>query len=144
MAHFYCANSHLCLYFAIENEKKNQKGGFGGNIGHDPHLLSTLSAIQVLLLLHGNLNHLNIEQKQKIIQFIVSLQKKDGSFVGDKWGEVLQKQTKKNKQKISLFLLVCLCIVAICIVFKKKKKNFFFDTDTPLNENDSEVRFFLY
>lgn len=25
-------------------------GGFGGNIGHDPHLLFTLSAIQVLAL----------------------------------------------------------------------------------------------
>lgn len=25
-------------------------GGFGGNIGHDPHLLYTLSAIQVLAL----------------------------------------------------------------------------------------------
>lgn len=25
-------------------------GGFGGNIGHDPHVLYTLSAIQVLAL----------------------------------------------------------------------------------------------
>jgi len=25
-------------------------GGFGGNIGHDPHLLYTLSAVQVLAL----------------------------------------------------------------------------------------------
>jgi hypothetical protein len=24
-------------------------GGFGGNIGHDPHLLYTLSAVQILL-----------------------------------------------------------------------------------------------
>jgi geranylgeranyl transferase type-2 subunit beta len=28
-----------------------QKGGFGGNKDHDPHLLFTLSAIQVLVLL---------------------------------------------------------------------------------------------
>lgn len=26
-------------------------GGFGGNIGHDPHILYTLSAVQVLALL---------------------------------------------------------------------------------------------
>lgn len=25
-------------------------GGFGGNIGHDPHLLYTLSAVQILAL----------------------------------------------------------------------------------------------
>lgn len=27
------------------------KGGFGGNIDHDPHLLYTLSAVQILIVL---------------------------------------------------------------------------------------------
>jgi len=26
------------------------EGGFGGNVGHDPHILYTLSAVQVLAL----------------------------------------------------------------------------------------------
>ena len=29
---------------------QHEDGGFGGNIGHDPHMLYTLSAIQVLAL----------------------------------------------------------------------------------------------
>ncbi|KAK3420566.1 hypothetical protein EUGRSUZ_G01406 [Eucalyptus grandis] len=29
---------------------QHESGGFGGNIGHDPHLLYTLSAMQVLAL----------------------------------------------------------------------------------------------
>lgn len=36
-------------------------GGFGGNIGHDPHLLYTLSAVQVLALF-GKLDVLDVEK----------------------------------------------------------------------------------
>ncbi|OIW19192.1 hypothetical protein TanjilG_04935 [Lupinus angustifolius] len=31
---------------------QHESGGFGGNVGHDPHLLYTLSAVQVLALFH--------------------------------------------------------------------------------------------
>ncbi|XP_016499560.1 geranylgeranyl transferase type-2 subunit beta 1 isoform X2 [Nicotiana tabacum] len=50
---------------------QHESGGFGGNIGHDPHMLYTLSAIQVLALFD-----------------IAGLQNEDGSFSGDMWGEV--------------------------------------------------------
>eukprot|EP00934_Nitzschia_sp_Nitz4_P008937 Nitzschia sp. Nitz4//scaffold121_size67750//62653//63774//NITZ4_006078-RA/size67750-processed-gene-0.22-mRNA-1//-1//CDS//3329534381//8927//frame0 len=60
-------------------------GGFGGNIGHDGHLLYTLSALQILLIAEYDLNKLPV---QEIASFIVSLQQPDGSFAGDQWGEI--------------------------------------------------------
>ncbi|ETO23950.1 hypothetical protein RFI_13209, partial [Reticulomyxa filosa] len=64
-------------------------GGFGGNIGHDAHLLNTLSALQVLILLNAFPKALTDHgiKLSKIADFICSLQQKDGSFIGDKWGE---------------------------------------------------------
>lgn len=37
----------------------DHKGGFGGNVDHDPHLLFTLSAIQILKLF-GALDRLDV------------------------------------------------------------------------------------
>ncbi|KAJ3097836.1 hypothetical protein HDU96_000239 [Phlyctochytrium bullatum] len=76
-------------------------GSFGGHVGYDGHILYTLSAIQILATLDA-LDRL--ESKEKIVdcmfnihlfsanlQFLAvvkSLQNEDGSFKGDKWGEV--------------------------------------------------------
>ena len=60
-------------------------GGFGGNLGHDAHILYTLSALQILVMADYDLKQLPTED---IVKFIVSLQQEDGSFVGDQWGEV--------------------------------------------------------
>jgi geranylgeranyl transferase type-2 subunit beta len=57
---------------------------FGGNTHHDPHLLYTLSSLQILAL-YGRLDLLD---RTKIINFIVNLQQEDGSFAGDQWGEI--------------------------------------------------------
>lgn len=62
-----------------------KSGGFGGNIGHDGHLLYTLSALQILAIAEYDLNQLPVD---KIVSFVVSLQQDDGSFAGDKWGEI--------------------------------------------------------
>ena len=59
-------------------------GGFSGNVGHDPHLLYTLSALQILAILGG----LDRVDSRMVGDYIVGLQQKDGSFVGDRWGEV--------------------------------------------------------
>jgi len=59
-------------------------GGFSASNDHDPHLLYTLSAIQILCTYDA----LDRVDKVKIGQFIASLQQPDGSFIGDKWGEV--------------------------------------------------------
>lgn len=71
----------------IEFIKKCQcpvSGGFSACEGHDPHLLYTLSAVQILCI-YDCLNEINIEDVAKYVQ---SLQQLDGSFFGDKWGEV--------------------------------------------------------
>ena len=60
-------------------------GGFGGNIGHDGHLLYTLSAIQILVIAEYDLNQLDTDA---IVNFVASLQQPDGSFAGDSWGEI--------------------------------------------------------
>ncbi|KAL3730493.1 hypothetical protein ACJRO7_027495 [Eucalyptus globulus] len=59
-------------------------GGFGGNIGHDLHLLYTLSAVQVLALF----DKLDVLDINKVTDYIRALQNEDGSFSGDIWGEV--------------------------------------------------------
>lgn len=57
---------------------------YGGCTGHDPHMLYTLSAIQIMILF----DKLEILDKVKIGKYIGSLQQPDGSFYGDQWGEV--------------------------------------------------------
>ena len=68
-------------------------GGFGGHKGHDPHLLFTLSAIQVLATFDA-LHEINPTAilNCKIIGLVnwvdlKSLQNPDGSFAGDSFGE---------------------------------------------------------
>nr|KJB31780.1 hypothetical protein B456_005G208400 [Gossypium raimondii] len=55
---------------------QHESGGFSGNIGHDPHILYTLSAVQVLALF----NKLDVLDIDKVATY--------GSFSGDMWGEV--------------------------------------------------------
>ncbi|XP_031382960.1 geranylgeranyl transferase type-2 subunit beta 1 isoform X2 [Punica granatum] len=63
---------------------QHESGGFGGNIGHDPHILYTISAVQVLALF----NKLHVLDIEKVASYISALQNEDGSFSGDIWGEV--------------------------------------------------------
>ncbi|CAM9336623.1 unnamed protein product [Pylaiella littoralis] len=63
---------------------QHEGGGFGGNEGHDPHILYTLSALQVMALL-GELDRV---EKDKVAGYVSGLQQEDGSFFGDEWGEV--------------------------------------------------------
>jgi geranylgeranyl transferase type-2 subunit beta len=57
---------------------------FGGNVNHDPHLLYTLSALQILALY----DELSVVDVELVVNYVASLQQPDGSFFGDKWGEV--------------------------------------------------------
>eukprot|EP00944_MAST-04C_sp_MAST-4C-sp1_P008931 g8931.t1 len=61
-----------------------ETGGWGGNAGHDPHILYTTSAVQLLAIC----NSLPKIDADKVAKYIASLQQEDGSFVGDKWMEV--------------------------------------------------------
>lgn len=59
-------------------------GGICASPGHDPHLLYTLSAVQICVL-YDAVSELNVDA---IVQYVSSLQREDGSFSGDEWGEV--------------------------------------------------------
>ncbi|KAJ6694495.1 hypothetical protein OIU85_005201 [Salix viminalis] len=78
---------------------QHESGGFAGNIGHDPHLLYTLSAVQVLALF----DKLNVLDADKVANYISGLQNEDGSFSGDEWGEV--------DSRFSYLAICCLSIL---------------------------------
>ncbi|KAI9339224.1 protein geranylgeranyltransferase type II [Zopfochytrium polystomum] len=63
---------------------QHANGAFGGHVGHDPHLLYTLSAVQILATLNG----LDRIDRDQVAAYVGSLQRPDGSFSGDEWGEV--------------------------------------------------------
>ncbi|GAB2274859.1 hypothetical protein Dimus_009630 [Dionaea muscipula] len=90
------ADKHVRYILAVEKKKDNprsfgeawhcgrRRGVFGGNVGHDPHILYTLSAVQVLALF-DKIHMLDIDM---VAIYITGLQNEDGSFSGDIWGEV--------------------------------------------------------
>uniref|UniRef100_A0A914KSL9 Geranylgeranyl transferase type-2 subunit beta n=1 Tax=Meloidogyne incognita TaxID=6306 RepID=A0A914KSL9_MELIC len=101
-------------------KSKRENGGYAPAEGHDPHLLHTLSAIQIAI----TLGRLDIIDKDKTVSFIKSLQQEDGSFVGDSAGEV---DTRFSFCALaSLHFLECLDAVNIpkAIVFIKSCYNF--------------------
>jgi len=61
-----------------------ETGGFRPVHDHDPHILNTLSAVQVAIILDC-VDKINVEG---VVKYVQSLQLEDGSFTGDKWGEV--------------------------------------------------------
>lgn len=65
-------------------ECQNEDGGFGGNRLMDSHVLFTLSAVQVALLLDSVASI----DTDGIVRYIRGLQNADGSFRGDGYGEV--------------------------------------------------------
>ncbi|CUM66712.1 uncharacterized protein PRCAT00004390001 [Priceomyces carsonii] len=65
-------------------DQKN--GGFGSFHRHDAHILSTLSAIQILSI-YGKLDLLG-PKRELLVRFIKGLQLPNGSFQGDKFGEI--------------------------------------------------------
>ncbi|XP_031551419.1 geranylgeranyl transferase type-2 subunit beta-like [Actinia tenebrosa] len=62
----------------------HENGGFSASVNHDPHLLYTLSALQILVLYDA----LDTVDVKKIVEYVKKLQQPDGSFYADKWGEV--------------------------------------------------------
>lgn len=67
----------LSCYHSLE-------GAFSGNTDQDPHLLYTLSGLQILAI-YDELDKIN---KDDVVRNIQGLQQADGSFAGDMWGEV--------------------------------------------------------
>ncbi|KAJ3985894.1 rab geranylgeranyltransferase [Lentinula detonsa] len=61
-----------------------ETGGFGAHPDHDAHILSTLSAIQILVT-QDAIERLDIN---RVVKFILSLQQPSGVFAGDSFGEI--------------------------------------------------------
>jgi geranylgeranyl transferase type-2 subunit beta len=68
----------------IQKCHDKNSGGYSPSPNHDPHLLYTLSAVQVLV----QLNRIDLIDKQSLCLYIKQLQQEDGSFIGDQWGEI--------------------------------------------------------
>ncbi|XP_023236076.1 geranylgeranyl transferase type-2 subunit beta-like isoform X3 [Centruroides sculpturatus] len=81
---------------------QHECGGFGASVGHDPHLLYTLSAIQILTI-YDSVDIINVGN---VVNYVKSLQKEDGSFMGDKWGEV--------DTRFSFCAVACLALLIYC------------------------------
>ena len=62
-------------------------GGFGASPRHDPNILSTLSAVQIATI-YEVLDKKEVCDVSSIVDYVKSLQQDDGSFAGDKWGEI--------------------------------------------------------
>ncbi|KAK5990409.1 putative geranylgeranyl transferase type-2 subunit beta [Cladobotryum mycophilum] len=68
---------------------QHENGGFGAAPGHDAHMLSTVSAVQILAMVDG-FDELEARGKGKALtgKFMADLQNPEsGSFYGDEWGE---------------------------------------------------------
>ncbi|VDK43513.1 unnamed protein product [Anisakis simplex] len=70
----------------VDYIKKCQQpnGGFASAVSHDAHLLHTLSAVQILVML----NRLNEVDLSGVEKYVVERQNEDGSFGGDCSNEI--------------------------------------------------------
>jgi len=69
---------------------QNADGGFGAAPGHDSHMLYTVSAVQILVIVDAldELGRGGGGSKEKVASYIAALQDaKSGTFSGDEWGE---------------------------------------------------------
>ncbi|KAJ7742446.1 rab geranylgeranyltransferase [Mycena maculata] len=67
----------------IESCWDEEAGGFAPHPGHDAHISTTLSAIQILVT-YDALDRIDVP---RVAKFIISLQHPSGVFAGDSWGE---------------------------------------------------------
>lgn len=65
-------------------ECQTEEGGFRPVQGHDPHLLNTLSAVQIAVIFDC-LEEIDVEG---VVKYVKGLQTDQGSFMGDQWGEI--------------------------------------------------------
>lgn len=64
-----------------------EKGAFAAFPRHDAHVLTTLSALQILLI-YDAMDMLHHTRRDRIVQFVLGLRQSDGSFAGDEFGEI--------------------------------------------------------
>lgn len=78
----------LSCYHNGDDDAREEDGvlevGFSGNCGQDVHLLYTLSGVQILAIYDA----LDRIDGDAVATYVAALQNEDGSFCGDRWGEV--------------------------------------------------------
>ncbi|KAJ5938194.1 hypothetical protein N7454_004536 [Penicillium verhagenii] len=110
--------------FVLSCQKDN--GGFGAAPGHDPHMLYTVSAVQILVMIDAvdELEKRGRGGKQKVASFIASLQnREDGSFMGDQWGETDTRFLYGAFNALSLLGLMDLIDVAKAVAYVQSCEN---------------------
>jgi len=99
---------------------QHPNGGYGGNTGHDPHLLYTLSAVQIAAIFDA----MKLIDTEKVAKYVASLQQPDGSFIGDAWGEVDTRFTYCALNCLSLLGQLHLVDVNKAVQFVARCRNF--------------------
>ncbi|KAJ3064978.1 hypothetical protein HDU98_011614 [Podochytrium sp. JEL0797] len=101
---------------------QHPNGAFGGHVGHDPHLLYTLSAVQILATLDA-LDRIDADQ---IATYVQSLQQPNGSFSGDEYNEIDTRFSYCAVNCLSLLsrLHAPFINITTCISFLHACKNF--------------------
>ena len=96
------------------------EGGFSPMPEHDPHILYTLSAVQIAVILDRE----DDLDKDKIADYVVGLQQGDGSFSGDRFGEIDTRFSFCAAAALSLLGKLDAMDVAKASAFKVLKKVF--------------------
>lgn len=125
----------LCIMDAKDTFNKNdvikfvlncwieETGGFAPFPNHDAHLLSTLSGIQILAIF-DSLNVLDAGKIEKCVNFIKSNQLEDGSFQGDRFGEIDTRFSYNALSSLSILGKLTPEVVDPAIDFILKCRNF--------------------
>ena len=96
-------------------------GGFSGHVNHDPHLLYTLYAVQILLI-EDAIDAVDVD---KIVEYVSDLQDKEtGAFKGDEWGEIDTRFSYSALSCLSLLKRLDAIDVPKAVEFIMKCKNF--------------------
>ena len=99
-------------------------GGFAPAPGHDAHLLSTLSALQVLALLGPDPLLSDPAWCERVAAWVVALQQPDGSWQGDSGGEVDTRFVFAGLASLGLLRRLHLCDRPAAAAFVRSCSNF--------------------
>ncbi|KAI9739504.1 MAG: hypothetical protein M1834_006219 [Cirrosporium novae-zelandiae] len=106
---------------------QHENGGFGAAPGHDPHMLYTVSAVQILVTVNGldKLEQNGKGGKNRVGQYIAALQNPEsGTFAGDEWGETDTRFLYGAFNALSLLHLMHLIDVAKAVAHIQECANF--------------------
>ncbi|KAL1491636.1 hypothetical protein ABEB36_012205 [Hypothenemus hampei] len=117
------AQPSQCKDNIIDYVKKCQdtnSGGISACTGHDPHILHTLCGIQILAM-YDRVDAIDVEG---VVKYVKSLQQPDGSFSGDKWGEIDLRFSFCSVMTLSLLNRLDAIDLEKAIEYVEKCKNF--------------------